>query len=258
MGASVFVRILLVPALLIAIPGVGYTQPLAWSVQQHPVSQIGPYVTRLQVRNLATGVVEASFDIPDRIEAGHGVLSPDSRYYLLPTNIGIARFVTSPPALDTILGAGVAVRELFIEPVGARLHAVGDFGHAVLDWDTGALLSLECCAQQRILFTPDGSKSITIEPRGSRSAPTETVVNVFAEPVHTLQWSITVSGRIDSPVVSDSNLALVSSGLGQVLIGAWRTAPNRGVSGRPAVWSGAPTRCSSAASDDCRRSIFPI
>lgn len=193
-------------------------QPLAWSVQWHPYSLQGYATVRLQVINLATAAIQASFTVPEGIVAGHGVLTPDGRYFLLPTSVGIARFFTNPPELDRILGAGVSVRELYIEPTGVRLHAVGDFGHAVLDWETGAPLSIDCCVQPRILFTPDGGTSVYFEPRGPRTAPTETVIGVFSEPAHSLRWSITVPGSVWETAISSSYLALESLGLEQILI----------------------------------------
>lgn len=192
-------------------------QPAAWSVQHHPLGQLGPYVSRLQVLDLATGVVDASFDIPEGVTAGHGVLTPDGRYYLVPTNVGVARFHTMPPALDRMIGAGVRVGEIVVEPAGSRLHAIGDFGHAVLDWETGQVLSIDCCVRPRILFAPDGRSSVYFEARGATPI-VETRVAVFIEPGHIEQWSVTVPGQITSQAVSGANLAVVSAGLGQTVI----------------------------------------
>lgn len=202
---------------LLGLTGSAAGQPLAWSVQYQPLSQLGPYVGRLLVLDLGTGVVDASFTIPDGITAGHGVLTADGRYYLVPTNLGVARFRTAPPALDRMIGVGVAVSQIVVEPGSSRLHAIGDFGHAVLDWETGQVLSVECCTQPRILFTPDGRSSVYLEARGTMPI-SETRVAVFAEPGHIEQWSVTVPGQVTSQAVSGANLAIVSLSLGQTVI----------------------------------------
>jgi hypothetical protein len=110
----------------------------------------------VSVVNLATGGGVTTFDVPPGIGIGAGALTPDGRYYLIPTSIGIARFSTNPPAFERMLATGVFVTAIAIAPTGRRLYANGAFGRAVLDWETGLLERVDCCAQPRIGFTPDG------------------------------------------------------------------------------------------------------
>ena len=192
--------------LLSALP-IG-AQPLGWMFQHH-YSPFTGTTRELVVFNFATSVAEASFPIPDdlSIGRGRGLLTPDGRYYLRATSAGIARFQTSPPAFDRMLAAGVPVFELTAEPTGVRLHAIGAFGHAVLDWETGALLDLECCAQPTIYISPDGSTSVHIGSFGPETAP-ETRVSAFSEPGHALRWTTVVTGSSYGAAVGSTDMAL--------------------------------------------------
>lgn len=205
------VRIVASASLLLGLLGLAASaaaQPLAWSVQQRAVGSPPSAVDQLVVFNFATGVDEALFTIPSGVTTGEGVLTPDGRYYLLPTNVGIARFLTNPPALDRLLAPGVPVTSLAIEPVGARLHATGAFGHAVLDWESGALIGVTCCTQPRIVFSPDGATSVYLEVVDPASPEPMTRITVYSEPEHAERWSHTEPGRTYQVAVSDTDIAV--------------------------------------------------
>jgi hypothetical protein len=70
--------------LLAAIAFAGPVQALSlgWAV--------GP--GRLEVVDLPTGTLRAAFDAPAGVTFFPGVLTPDGRYYLLPTSQGVLRF----------------------------------------------------------------------------------------------------------------------------------------------------------------------
>jgi hypothetical protein len=100
-GVRAVVRLAPGAAVLLALgssAGPAAAQPLAWSVQARAVVFPPSNVNQLAVFNLATGVEEVRFTIPAGVTAGDGVRTPDGRYFLLPTNVGIGRFVTSPPS----------------------------------------------------------------------------------------------------------------------------------------------------------------
>jgi hypothetical protein len=183
-------------------------QPLAWSVQASPVDSPPPSANQLVVFNFATGLTEFQFAIPSGVRTGSGVLTPDGRYFLLPTNVGIGRFTTNPPAFDRLLAAGVNVAAFVVEPSGTRLHATGAFGHAVLDWESGATLSTACCTQPSIVFSPDGQTSVYLETIDESGAEF-TRITVYSEPAHTARWSTDLPGASGPPAaVNDTDLAL--------------------------------------------------
>lgn len=193
---------------LLGLAGSAAAQPLAWSVQQRAVGSPPVAVDQLVVFNFASGVDEALLTIPSGVTVGEGVLTPDGRYYLLPTNVGIGRFTTSPPALDRLLAPGVPVSALAVEPTGVRLHATGAFGHAVLDWESGALIGVTCCAQPRIFFSPDGATSVYLEVVDPASPEPMTRITVYSEPEHAERWSHTEPGRTYRVAVSDTDIAV--------------------------------------------------
>lgn len=187
---------------------VASAQPLAWSVQQRYFGFPPSPLNQLVAFNFATGVDEFQFTIPSGVTAGPGVLTADGRYFLLPTNVGIARFVTNPPALDRLLAPGVPVSALAIEPSGVRLHATGAFGHAVLDWESGALVSVTCCAQPRIFFSPDGRTSVYLEVVDPGAPEPQTRITAYSEPGHTLRWSLAEAGTAREVAVGDTDIAV--------------------------------------------------
>jgi hypothetical protein len=187
--------------LLLVLAGTAAAQPTGWLV-------IGQ---DLRVLNLSTNQTDGAFTIPNDFEARRGVLTPDGRYYLLPTNRGIARFVTNPAAFDGMLTVEADVDRLTVEPVGTRLHAIGDFGHAVIDWETGALLSVECCARPSLSFTPDGRTSVYVQTRTIAAGTTETEITAFSEPGHTVRWSLRLPGG-GHFAIGETHLAVNSRG----------------------------------------------
>jgi hypothetical protein len=195
-GAQAFPR-LSIPTAIVSIlvcAGVVTGQPVGWSVQD-----IYPpfWVQVLRAVNMATSETEVLFQAPPgvRFQSG-GVLSPDGRFYLLATNVGIARFHTTPPSFDRIIGPSIAVTSLAISPTGRRLHAMGQFGHGVLDWETGQILRIECC-QPRVFFTPDGGIRLHVQALGDGTPQPSALVTAFRNEANQPLWEITLPGRPD-------------------------------------------------------------
>ena len=132
----------------------------------------------VSVVNLATGGRVATFDVPPGIGIGIGAGALTPRRTLLPDpHLGRdRRFNTYPPAFERMLAPGVFVTAIAIAPTGRRLYATGAFGRAVLDWETGLLERVDCCAQPRISFTPDGTVRVEI----TGGTPTTTAVTIAA------------------------------------------------------------------------------
>ena len=151
-------------------------QPLAWLLELHGYWNDG--TDRLLVVNGASGAPVASFEAPAGVDFGaSGAVTPDGRYYLLATSAGIARYHTTPPAFDRLIGPVAEIERVTVAPTGTRVHAVGPGGRAVVDWETGAVLHRECCDQLVVDFTPDGL--VRIERR-LRQTPTGTARTVSA------------------------------------------------------------------------------
>ncbi len=122
-------------------------QPHGWSAG----------LRRLEVVNLASGVVQASFDAPDGVSFGSGVLTPDGRFYLLPTTRGILRFRTDSLSLERTIGSDMPITQLAVPPAGTLVYAATSTGLSVVDWASGVLVSSRCCNEvSAIHFTPDG------------------------------------------------------------------------------------------------------
>jgi hypothetical protein len=118
---------------------------------------------RLEVVNLASGVVRAAFDAPAGVSFGQGALTPDGRFYLLATSQGVLRFRTDSVSLDRTIGTGTAVTQLAIPPTGSRVYAAGAMGLEVIDWDSGALILSRCCDPVlAVQFTPDGRTRLEV------------------------------------------------------------------------------------------------
>ena len=110
---------------------------------------------------------------------------PTASTYLLATSAGLARYRTQPVAFDRNIGPSGEVTHLAVAPTGTRVHAMGPHGRAVVDWQSGAIISVECCDAPEVHFTPDGS----VRFQHLRSQTTGFVrVTAFAESAGTLLW----------------------------------------------------------------------
>ncbi|HTM33870.1 MAG TPA: hypothetical protein VL263_21300, partial [Vicinamibacterales bacterium] len=164
-------------------------QSLGWVLDTSPATATQPYrPIRLLAVNVATGIEVARFDPPAGVQFGwNGVVTPDGRYYLLATSAGIARFRTTPASFDRIVGPAVPVESLVVSPAGRDLHAFGPQGHAVVDWETGTVLSTECCRNPGIAFTPDGTVRIEHRLR-LRSTDQVRTIAAYREATGELLW----------------------------------------------------------------------
>jgi hypothetical protein len=193
--------------------GWAWAQPLAWSVElRHDLPGAPPDL--LRVWNLATGVEEARFESPPAVTFGWtGVTTPDGRYYLLPTTAGIARFRTGPITFDRIIGPATPVYYLSVAPTGTRVHAIGSNGRAVVDWESGAVISPDCCNISAVQFTPDGSIRVEHGWRGP-SGQVDSVA-AFRESTGSLLWE----NEIDPGV--QCGLGAVSASYVAMYCGDW-------------------------------------
>ena len=183
-------------------------QPTAWSSQSY-FNIIG-FRYSLQVLDVGVGRHVASFDAPPGVTLGSGALTPDGQYYLLATSVGLARFTTSPPAFERLLGPSVPATGVSIAPTGTIAHVTGDFGHAVIDWRTGDVRSVRCCAQPGIAFSPDGTRRI--ETQVTRGQAAETSVMVIDTANEAVQWERRFAGASGPLAVSNHHLAFAFSG----------------------------------------------
>lgn len=217
------VHVVAVVASLLGLAGNALAQPTAWSSQRYFNSVLG-FSYSLRVLDVGVGGLVASFDAPPGVELGPGALTPDGSYYLVTTNLGLARFTTSPPAFDRLLGPAATATGLAIAPTGSLVHLTGTFGHAVLDWRTGAVQSVRCCVQPLVSFTPDGVRRVEVEHVGL--APGETVLTTYDTATGTVRWSRTFAGR-GSAAVSPTHLALAIGA--QVLVLDTATGADEGL-----------------------------
>jgi len=169
----------------------------------------------VSVVNLATGAGVAIFDVPPGIAIGAGALTPDGRYYLVPTSVGIARFIANSPAFDRMLAPGISVAAIAIAPAGRRLYATGAFGRAVLDWETGLLERVDCCTQPRSSFTPDGT--VRIELTGGTPTTSAVTITALNEATGARLWEWTGPAGSGAGPVAVSN-AYVAVPVGPSLI----------------------------------------
>jgi hypothetical protein len=191
-------------ALLLSIAGVAAAQPTAWSSQDYFV--VGEFRYALRVLDLGVGATTASFDAPPGVTLGAGALTPDGRYYLVATSLGLARFTTTPPAFDRLLGPATAVAGVSVAPIGTNVHVTGSFGHAVLDWQTGEVRSVRCCSGPSLEFTPDGTRYLATEIVG-RYPATQTTVTLYDVGTDAALWSRTMQGS-GSTTVNNTHIAI--------------------------------------------------
>ncbi|HQZ39565.1 MAG TPA: fibronectin type III domain-containing protein [Vicinamibacterales bacterium] len=180
-------------------------QPTAWSSQRYYHFGFRYF---LSVRDLGTRASLAFLEAPPGVELGPGALTPEGRYYLLTTNLGLARFTTTPPAFDRLLGPAVMATAIYVPPAGTSAHLIGDFGHAVLDWETGIVERITCCASPVLAFTPDGALRIEVESTGVAPAVV-TSVTVVDSANDQVRWTREFAGAVGSGIgVSALHLAV--------------------------------------------------
>jgi hypothetical protein len=166
------------------LPATVFAQPLGWALE---VQQPWDYGTdRLIVVNLDSGAEVARFEAPLGVRFGNGGVTPDGHYYLLATSAGLARYRTHPPAFDRNIGPAGEVTHLSLAPIGARVHLMGPHGRAVVDWESAAVISVECCDAPVVYFTPDGS--VRIHHRFRSETDRVERVAAFAESTGILLW----------------------------------------------------------------------
>ena len=196
---------LLGAALLLALASEAAAQPTGWSSQRYYNTFLG-FTYAVRVFDLGTGGQIARFDAPPGVALGSGALTPDGRYYMVATNLGVARFTTSPPAFDRLLGPAFFATSLYMPPTGTNVHLIGQFGYAVLDWQTGDSRIVRCCVQPRLVFTPDGARRIEIET--FTRIVTQTTVSVYDAATDVVQWSRTWDGTAAAVAASHARLAM--------------------------------------------------
>ena len=196
-------------ALLLALATEAAAQPTGWSSQRY-LPQFFPFRYAVRVFDLGTGGQIANFDAPPGVELGSGALTPDGRYYLVATSLGIARFTTNPPAFDRLLGPAVFSSAVYPHPTGTNLHLIGQFGYAVLDWQTGDFHIVRCCVRPQLAFTPDGARRIEIETIMRTVA--QTTVSVYDTTTEVLLWSRTWDGTAGRTVAGQTHLAIPIAG----------------------------------------------
>jgi hypothetical protein len=191
-GASMFA---LCAALLLCVwVDQATAQPNGWSAG----------LRRLEVVNLASGVVQASFDAPEGVSFGPGVLTPDGRFYLLPTSQGILRFRTDSLSLDRAIGPDMAITQLAVPPAGTLVYAATSTGRVVVDWASGVLASSRCCNEvSAIHFTPDGR--IRLEVTGVFN---DYRLTAFVAATDTRIWSIDLHYNWIEIAVSNTQVAV--------------------------------------------------
>ena len=93
----------------------------------------------------------------------------------------------------------------FRSPVGTRVHVMGPHGRAVVDWESGNVIEVECCDAPDVYFTPDGSVRFHVS-----AAQSGTRVAAFAEPAGTMLWERAATGypNCDPAAVGATYLAL--------------------------------------------------
>jgi hypothetical protein len=155
-------------------------QSLVWALEHPP----DPQPDRVRVLNLATGAEPFTFEAPSGVQFGwESSVTPDGRFYLLPTSAGIARFRTSPIEFDRIIGPAIAVYSLSVAPTGRSVHALGSYGRAVVDWESGAVIRADARVISEVHFTADGSVRLEHGWQG-----TVNTVAAFVESTDTLLW----------------------------------------------------------------------
>ena len=143
--------------------------------------------------------MQFSLEVPRDVSLGDGAFSPDSRYYFLATSLGIARIVVDPPSFDRFIGPPAGVTRLSVAPLGTTLHAVGSFGRAVVDWESGTVLVSTCCSQPAVFFTPAGATRIEVD-----DSATPARVTAYSELEGQLLWAAEGEGAV---AVSDTHVA---------------------------------------------------
>jgi hypothetical protein len=177
-------------------------QPMGWSVHHPDDPHRSP---SLSVINLATGAHEATLVGPFSNVFHSGGLTPDGRYYLHATYSGIARFHTEPIAFDRLIGPAAAVHNLTISPTGTRVHALGPSGHAVVDWETGDVLTTNCCERiEQVHFTPDGTVRMQVTSRAFGFY----TLTAFSQPTGAVLWTRDLEYHYIDLTVSNSRIAV--------------------------------------------------
>lgn len=180
--------------LLLALPVWADAQPLGWAAG----------LDRLEVVDLPTGALRAAYDAPTGVRFAPGALTPDGRYYLLPTTRGVVRFRTDTRALDGPIGPATGFRQLAMSPTGRLVYGSGPDGHAVFDWESGDSISSECCAVHAVHFTPDGR--LRLELRSVIFG--EYVLTAFATATGAVAWHTTIDAHWVDIAVQDAWVAL--------------------------------------------------
>ena len=108
-------------------------------------------------------------------------------------------------AFDRNIGPRGVVTHLSVSPVGTRVHVMGPHGRAVVDWESGNVIEVECCDAPDVYFTPDGSVRFHVS-----AAQSGTRVAAFAEPAGTMLWERAATGypNCDPAAVGATYLAL--------------------------------------------------
>jgi hypothetical protein len=185
---------------VVAFAEVASAQPLGWAV-----SRSADGGARLEVVDLGSGVLRVAFDAPNDVSFSPGALTPDGRFYLLPTSEGLRRFRTDSLAADGMIGPPDPVTQIALAPSGTRVHTVGPLGHAVVDWESGDSVTARCCAgMETVMFTPNGRLRIELarlafERAQLRAIATQTGVTV---------WRVNLPYQWIEMAVSDTQVAL--------------------------------------------------
>jgi hypothetical protein len=186
-------------------------QPTAWSAQRVYIPPAGPNRFFLRVLDLGVGGTIATFEAPAGVTMTTGALTPDGRYYLAATNLGVVRFTTSPPAIDRLIAAPGPVANVVVAPTGTTAQVGGGFGRGVIDWEAGTLISSRCCEQPIISFTPDGTRRLEVLLSGA-NLPSDATVTAIDTATEATLWTRSVPSFGGGLAPSGSHLAFNSAG----------------------------------------------
>jgi hypothetical protein len=181
-----------------------FAQPFAWTLNINFFAE----GTSLRIVNMATSGTVWMLPIPASIGVSEGVMTPDGRFYLLGTSVGVARFHVPTREFLGMLGPQSSVSAMRMSPSGESVHAIyaADNSYAVINVDTGSVVSHRCCEFLTVLFSADGSKRYEIRS----AAPADSVrVAAMAVATETVAWEQTLAGRFRGAAAASNDAIVV-------------------------------------------------
>ena len=216
---------------LLSLASSAVAQPFAWTINNDFLDFFEG--ASLRIINMATSEVVFRLPIPASIGVSEGVLTPDGRFYLLGTSIGVARFHAPTREFLGILGPPSRVRGMRMSPSGESVHAIyaADNSYAVINVDTGSVISHRCCGFSTVFFSADGSRRYEIRSAGPAD---NSCVAAIAVGTDTAVWEQTFVGHagIAAAASNDALVFGVSSATTEIVV---LNASNGTARGRMAV-----------------------